>query len=696
MGLDPLNRFANEKDSVEQLVLTAKFVGANPNPEIVGEDVMGYKCNYFLGNDPTKWHTDVPNYNAVVYKNIYPSIDLKYYGNGDGKMEYDFIIQPDADPSVIAIHYDGATEVCVDDHGQLSVETEWGQVTELQPMIYQIDGESRIQIRGEYVMLDEKTFGFRFNDDYQPQLAVVIDPVLSYSTYLGGSSYDAGFDIAVDDSGNAYVTGAAYSSNFPLQDPFQGSFAGTDDAFVTKLSASGNTLIYSTYLGGGDYDEGNSLAVDRFGCAYVVGFTISRDFPLQNPFQGSYGENSDAFVTKLSAGGNSLIYSTFLGGGGYDRPSGLAVDRSGNVYLTGVTNSIDFPLQDPFQGGNAGADDAFITKLSASGNSLVYSTYLGGSHQDVPFGLTVDGFGFAYVTGFTLSGNFPLRNQFQGSFTGSGNEDAFVTKLSVAGDSLIYSTYLGGSGSDNATSLAVDTAGCAYVTGSTWSSDFPLQNPFQGSFAGGARDAFVTKLSAAGNSMIYSTYLGGSDYDEASSVAVDAFSRAYVTGRTYSSNFPLQNPFQGSFSGGLYDAFVTKLSADGNSLICSTYLGGGADDYAYSLDVDDSSNAYVTGWTASSNFPLKDPFQGSNAGIQNVFVAKLNVPHYICGDANSAGAVNISDAVYLIAYSFSGGPAPNPLLAGDANCDLTVNLSDAVYLIAYIFAGGRTPCASCK
>jgi hypothetical protein len=616
-----------ERDSVEQLVLIAKFVGANPNPEVSGEGQMEYKCNYFLGNDPTKWHTDVPNYEAITFKDIYPGIDLKYSGDGNGQAAYEFVVAPGADIAQIKVEYEGAKETLLDPAGRLIVRTKWGD------MIAAIKTPTNgvLSGSGSFSQLSEKTIGFEANASSRQALGT-FSVGLAYSTYLGGSSYEnpsGGGGIAVDDSGYAYVTGSTWSSDFPTVNPYQTHQGTTSpaDVFVTKLSSTGNNLIYSTYLGGGDYDYGWGIAVDGSGNAYVTGGTNSSNFPTQNPFQTDQG-GWDAFVTKLSSSGNSLIYSTYLGGSGSENYFGggtIAVDGSGNTYVTGITSSSNFPTLNPYQT-YQGYYDVFVTKLSSFGNSLIYSTYLGGRWDDVGNDIAVDGNGCAYVTGYTDSDNFPTLNPYQ---TDQGGGDVFVTKLSSSGASLIYSTYLGGSGSDNhfgGGAIAVDGSGYAYVTGVTNSTDFPTLNPYQGTFQGGNYDVFVTKLSSSGNSLIYSTYLGGGGWDWGRGIAVDGSGNAYVIGETNSTDFPTLNPYQSTLQGGYYayaDVFVTKLSNSGNSLIYSTYLGGTGSDYGRDIAVDGSGYAYVTGETHSYNFPTLNPYQSTYQG-DDAFVTKLH------------------------------------------------------------------------
>jgi len=680
-----------EKDSVDQLVLTAKFVGANPNPEIIAEGQMEYKCNYFLGNEPSKWHTDVPNYEAITLKDIYPGIDLKYSGDGTGQAAYELVVAPGADIAQIKVAYEGAEETSIDADGKLILKTKWGD------MIATIGSgvNSTCLASPRFALNSKHTLGLAA-DGQNPVQGKSGTLELSYSTYLGGNGDDFGIAIAVDGDGNAYVTGITASSDFPTLNPYQTDQSG-EDVFVTKLSNSGNSLIYSTYLGGKHKDEGYGIAVDGSGNAYVTGYTTSSNFPTLNPYQAAYrGGSSDAFVTKLSSTGASLIYSTYLGGGSGDYGNSIAVDGDGNAYVTGITASSAFPTLNPFQTGQGG-DDVFVTKFSSSGASLIYSTYLGGGSKDIGYCIAVDGGGNAYVTGYTESSNFPILNPYQ---TFQGISDAFVTKLSNSGNSLIYCTYIGGGSTDYGNSIAVDANGNAYVTGYTESSNFPTLNAYQATCQGCgyyylSGDAFVTKLSSSGNSLIYSTYLGGGDLeDNGYGIAVDGSGNAYVTGLTNSFDFPTLNPYQTN-QGGI-DVFVTKLSGSGASLIYGTYLGGGSDDYGFGIAVDGSGNVYVTGMTFSSDFPTPNPYQTYYSGL-DVFVTKLSwVPDYNCGDANTDEQIDLRDAVFLINYIFVGGPAPQLLSLADVNCSGSTNIADVVLLINYIFRAGPAPCAECK
>ena len=615
----PDYRTDRQPKPVETMMIKASFVGANTNPIMHGVDELKYKCNYFIGNDPNEWHTNVPNYQAVVYQELYDGIDLKYYGNGK-QMEYDFIVSPGADYSQIKIHYEGAESIAINDNGELVVTTMWGDVVERRPVIYQIENNSRNVIDGNYILRADNSFGFELSD-YNPALPLVIDPVLSYSTYLGGSSNDYGYGMAVDASGAVYLTGSTESTNFPTLNPYQGTFQGFSDIFITKLSSSGASLVYSTYLGGNNYDDGWSIALDSSGSAYITGVTYSTDFPTLNAYQVTYqGGLSDAFITKLSSTGDSLIYSGYLGGSDYDIAYYIALDSSGAAYVTGLTFSTDFPTLNPYQSTPQSGSDVFVTKLSSSGASLVYSTYLGGTKYDDGFSIAVDASGAAYITGITYSTDFPTLNPYQGTF--QGFSEAYVTKLSSSGSSLVYSTYLGGSSEDFGIDIAVDSSGAAYITGGTYSPDFPTLNPYQGTFRDSS-DAFVTKLSSSGDSLVYSTYLGGNNYDEGYSIVLDASGAAYITGYTESTNFPTLNPYQGTFQG-IADAFVAKLSSSGASLDYSTYLGGSLYEYGSGIALGSSGAVYVMGETYSTDFPTLNPYQDTLMGFVNAFVMKFS------------------------------------------------------------------------
>jgi hypothetical protein len=561
-----------ERPAIKQAVVRMTLEGANPTPAVEGMEPLPGIVNYFIGNDPAKWRTNIPTYAKVQYHDAYPGIDLAYYGN-QGTVEYDFIVAPGADPDQIRLAFEGASAMHLVDSGDLVLATALGDVRIQKPLVYQVDPEGhRTLVAGHYLV--ERPTAEGHPNPQQPacppvsiQLAaydrtkpLVIDPVLLYSTYLGGSSGDYGAGIAVDGSGQAYVTGFTGSVDFPTLQASQPASGGEGDAFVTKLTATG-ALAYSTYLGGSGFDGGGGIAVDGSGQAYVTGGTASGNFPTLHASQPAFGGEHDAFVTKLTATG-ALAYSTYLGGSGVDGGGDIAVDGSGQAYVTGLTTSGDFPTVQASQPayGGGGSGDAFVTKLTATG-ALAYSTYLGGSERDAGRSIAVDGSGQAYVTGNTTSGDFPTLHASQPASGGGDEFDAFVTKLTATG-ALAYSTYLGGSAHEAGLGIAVDGSGQTYVTGSTLSGDFPTLHASQPA-SGGGGDAFVTKLMATG-ALAYSTYLGGggsSSGDQGTGIAVDGSGQAYVTGLTQSGNFPTLHASQPAFGGGDYDAFVTKLSA---------------------------------------------------------------------------------------------------------------------------------------
>ncbi|MDR4507969.1 MAG: SBBP repeat-containing protein [Candidatus Brocadiaceae bacterium] len=605
------SRPIKERDRVRGVALKEKFVNGKVSG-IQGRDRAATKVNYFKGNDPSQWKTNISAYDVITLGEVYKGIELrlKAYGNTVEKL---FYVRPGADPNQIRIELGGAQphdlqekgeaaspfskenyygnssvkigtkELSVNEHGELEVETEIGTVKFTRPVAFQEINGKRVEVAVEYAIQNTETrslngyenvtnvksaiqnqkseYGFNVAS-YDKTKDLVIDPAIAYSTYLGGNSSEWGRGIAVDSAGNMYVTGSTYSPNFPTVNTIDGILDGFSadwaDIFVAKIDASGTHLLYSTYLGGSNDDFGMNIAIDNAGNAYVTGYTESPEFPRVNAFDGNFDGYSDAFVTKIDASGTSLSYSTYLGGNGWESGDGIAVDSAGNAYVTGYSRSSDFPTVNAIDGSLDGYSDAFVTKIDVSGASLSYSTYLGGNGSEWGRGIVVDSAGNAYVTGHTGSSDFPTVNAIDENLNAS--TDAFVTKIEASGASLSYSTYLGGNGSEWGRGIAVDSAGNAYVTGETRSSDFPTVNAIDGSLDG-SRDAFVTKIDTSGISLSYSTYLGGNDYDEGIGIAVDDAGNAYVTGITSSADFPTVNAIDGIFNGSA-DAFVAKIVQD--------------------------------------------------------------------------------------------------------------------------------------
>jgi len=640
---------------------------------VSGEQPLAGKANYFIGNDPARWHTDIPTYAKVVYRDVYRGIDLTYYGD-QGRLEYDFVIAPGADPGAIRLQFTGIDAMEVDPRGDLALRTGGGEIHQQRPLIYQEAGGVRTEISGNYVIRGDGDVGFALAT-YDPGRPLVIDPVLVYSTYLGGGGDDIGFAVAVDAAGSAYVTGSTDATGFPTQAPFQSAFGGVTDAFVSKLNPAGSALVYSTYLGGSNREDGFGVAVDAALNAYITGNTSSPNFPTQAPYQATFQGVNDVFVTKLNPAGNGLVYSTYIGGHGEDDAHAIAVDGASNAYITGLSRGgypITMGSAQPVFGG--GLSDAIVTKLNPAGSALVYSTYLGGASEDTGLGIAVDNLLNAYVTGDTASADFPTSpGAYQTTFLGCGSpnvicQDAFVTKLNSAGSSRAYSTYLAGTSFDEGHGIAVDTSGNAYVAGWTFSTDFPTTTgAFQTSSAGSG-EVFVTKLNSTGSApLLYSTYIGGSGDDEGFGIGLDTSGNVYITGSTSSTNFPTNAAVQPANGGGV-DAFVTKLSSSGGALVYSTYLGGSGAENALGvagIAVDGSGSAFVTGSTSSTNFPTTaGAFDRTyNGGDRDVFVAKIaqaGPPATLTLMPKAASnPVDTEHCVTATVEDGSGNPVPN-------------------------------------
>jgi hypothetical protein len=620
--------------SVPPAVVRVRLVGANDGAQVSGLDELPGRSNYFVGNDPQGWHTQIPTYAKVLYRNAYPGIDAVYYGR-QGQMETDYVVKPGGDAGLIRMGIEGAQKLEVDREGNLVLQVDGGAVRFERPVAYQENGGRRSSVAAHYALAGQREVKVEVGQ-YDHRSPLIIDPVLIYSTYLGGTGGDVAYGIAVDSSGNAFITGITNSADFPTVGASQSASAGNGDAFVAELNAAGTALVYSTYLGGNGADTGYAIAVAASGDAFVTGTTTSTNFPAGSSttaFQATYGGNGDAFVTQLNSTGNKLVYSSYLGGQGADFGQGIAVDSAGNAYVTGSTQSVDFPVVGPLQSTSGGGSDVFVAKVNFTGSALLYSTYLGGSAADVGQAIQVDSSGSAYIAGYTFSTNFPTHTPYQGGNAGGG-ADAFVAKLSPSGTGLVYSTYLGGNGDDRAFGVALDSSGDAFVAGETQSTNFPTTSSALQITNHGGSDAFVTKLNPGGTNLVYSTLLGGSAVDQANGIAVDATGDAFVTGFTQSSDFPTQQAVQGllGITGGsacgtnpCADSFISELNPAGTTVTYSTFLGGSGADFGQAIALDSTGNAYVTGSTASTNFPaIAGAFQGVLRSVAgNAFIAKI-------------------------------------------------------------------------
>ena len=652
-------RFSKPLRSYSYATLRLRFDGADPSPEISGGEPLPGRVSYFRGNDPAQWQTNLPTYTSVIYHHLYDGIALHYDGLEE-TLKGTFTVAPGVDPTQIRWQYVGAESVRLDETtGDLVItvaETgrwEDGEIDDVPqsplsnrplpliehaPVAWQTINGQRLPVSIRYDLAADGSVGFVMGD-YDAAYPLIIDPTLAYSSYLGGSDFDQAHDIAIDSVGNVYVIGETSSANFPTQNPFQSETNGIRDVFVAKFDPNG-ARHYATYLGGENIDIGYGIAVDNAGNVYLTGETgivsiNQTPFPTTpGAYQTTYPGPVATFITKLNSDGSDLVYSTLFGGSGIGGMGlDLAIDGMGNTYVFGETRSTDLPLQNPAQdtyGG--GIHDAFIAKFNSDGSDLVYSTYLGGSGDESSTilvgggGIAVDSAGSAYVTNKTTSDDLPVTtNAFDKTF--SGTSDAFVAKLSPAGDEFVYLTYLGGSddiGLEEGLDITVDNVGQAYVTGYTRASDFPTRNPLQATNTG--VDIFITKLNQTGNDLLYSTLYGGSfGADYGYGIALDDEGNIYVTGQASSINFPTKFALQPE-SGGAQDAFVLKLNPNGSRVIYSTYLGGEGSDGGHAIvadNADDEGRAYIVG-KVDDTFPVQNAAQASyGGGFADGFVAKI-------------------------------------------------------------------------
>jgi hypothetical protein len=684
-GHRPTDRASRTTESV----LRMKLVGANTSAAVAGSDELPGTSNYFLGNDPRKWRSHVPNYARVRYRGIYPGIDLIYYGH-DRQLEYDFVLAPGANPRRIRLQFNGSdgksalTPLTIDTNGDLLLSVGGTEIRLRRPVIYQLtrDAGPSTPTDREFKTQDQKVLGSRYEltacnevrfalGPYDHTRPLVIDPTLTYSTYLGGSGDDYALGIAVDAAGGAYVVGWTDSADFPTVNPLQPALNQNrpyaSDAFVIKLSADGSSFQFSTFLGGSDNDAARAIALDSSGNAYITGDTSSTDFPVtpgafQNtPRSGNTGYPDHGFVTKLSADGSTLLYSTYLGGSGQELPLGVGVDASGNAYVTGGTTSPDFPTtSSAFQrvftasGANCGQNlcgAGFVTAFNAQGSALLYSTYLNGTGSDLPQAIAVDSAGNAYVTGQAGSLDFPTTSGALQTGAAIGSE-GFAAKFSPQGQ-LVYSTYLAGF---SPSGIAIDNQGAAYLAGQGSTGSNPSSKYVQfGPPTLSGSPAAVAKLHPAGCALQYFDVLGGSWAGFGTAIAVDPSGAAFVAGATDSSDFPTVNPVQASCrdcGGGnaTLSPFVSKLDPTGSSLVYSTFIGGSNNSQllccnkANGIAIDSSGNAYLAGQTRSSDFPTANAIQPLYSGQEDAFVAKIS-PAIVPGLSVSPADLTFSSQV---------------------------------------------------
>lgn len=656
--------------------LRMRFVGGQA-AQVVGIVPLEARTNFLVGGRE-RWRTDLETFGGIEYRALYPGIDARYLGSGRA-LKSEFLVAPGADPGLIRMDYGRDASVHLDPDGSLVVEAGGVRFREAAPEIYSGSRE----VPGRYILLGDGVVGFEIGN-YDAALPLVIDPVITYSTYLGGSGTSAVTAVARDGLGNLYAAGWTESIDFPVSGAMQAVNRGGVDAFIVKLDPTGSSLLYATYIGGSGDDRAAGIAVDGSGFAIVVGATGSSNFPLQAPSRSTMVGGREAFALKLSANGSSLVYSTFLGGSNYDVATAVAIDGAGNAYVAGDTYSADFPVVNAVQSSFGGKVDAFVVKLNSSGGTT-FSTFLGGALEEHAGGIAVDGSGNAFLAGGTLSTNFPVAGATQSA--NAGGQDAFVAKIkTTSATQLVYSTYLGGTGGSAATpeqanAIAIDTSGNAYVAGVTSSTNFPVTAGALQQNSGGGREAFIAKFNAAGTARLYSTYLGWTGFDWANGIAVDGSGNAYVAGYTSSIGFANIGGVQAGFNG-LYDGFISKLTSSGNALSFSTLYGGSGSDQINAIAVDANGNMWIGGQTSSLNLPTLNAIQGTNISGNTGWVARLGLtpPPSQLPSADSVDVVYGQAGAATIAARFSHPAGASSITSAAVLLSRTASVDFACYI----------------
>ncbi len=647
--------------------LGVSFVGATARASLEGVDALPGIVNYLVGADPAGWLTDIPTFARVRARGLYPGIDLVLYGN-QRQLEFDFVVAANADPRVIRLAVRGHRSLVVAANGDLVMRLAGGELRQHRPVVYQQVGGEQRPVDGAFTIVAPDTVAFRLGD-FDPALPLVIDPVLSYGTYFGGSMGDSGDAIALDAQGSIYVAGLTGSPDLPVKSAYLSTLPPGGGPYVVKLAAGGSSVVYCTYISGGDTVGG--LAVDAAGQATIVGRTWG-DLPTKNPLQGSLGGGSDAYVLRLNAAGNQLVFSTYLGGSDNDEAYDVAVRSSGETYVTGYAVSTDLPLHNAYQGSNHGASDAFVVVLNAAGSAFQLSTYLGGGEDEAGYSIACDGGGDAYIAGSTFSIDFPTKNAYQSEKP--GNLDWFIAKLDLGTGGLDYSTYFGTGGIDGATGIAVDASGGAVVVGDC--SNCTTRNPLLPDIAAYI-GMFILKLTPAGNQLAFATNFGGADgYQTAEDVALDSSGNIYVAGHTNAPDFPATNPFQACHSD-VTDAFALKLNSTGSAVLYSSCIGGSEGDLAFGIAVDGAGAAYLTGSTLSSDFPTQSPYQATLKGDQDAFIVKL------------PGTSTPSSQLYVIP-SVAHAPGKAPSQWRSSVFALNQTATEAQLTLTFLSTGGES------
>ncbi|MHA2250133.1 MAG: NosD domain-containing protein [Candidatus Kariarchaeaceae archaeon] len=622
------------------------FFGANNvNPQ--GFNEKTHKTNYYYGKSAFK---DVRSFNEILYKNIYPNIDIKYYNSYQG-LKYEFIVHSGGDPSKIQIKVSDNVPIFINDN---EITIQLANVEKLMPIdsdLFSFIKESKQKLDSKFNSLGNNCYGISISQEYPIDSTLIIDPTV-FATYIGATGNDYITGLEIDHEGNIYTSGSTTATDYPLSNPYNATFGGATDIFINKFTPDGQTLLFSTYIGGSLDDSVRSSAMDSQGNIVVTGTTYSANFPMVNAFDDTLDLVYDAIVLKLSPDGQNLLYSTYLGGNNEDWGESVTVDQFDNIYVVGRTNSTDYPMVNAIDSTyNGGTYDSFVTKIASNGTTLLYSSYIGGEGDEFGSDIEVDQFENMYLLGHTNSADYPTFNAFQSTY-GGGAWDAFLTKLNADGSNYIFSTFLGGSLDDSCGELNIDNSQNVYVVGTTSSSDFPTINAYQ-SVHGGSMDVFATKFTPNGTSLYFSTYIGGSAIDQGFALDVDNAGNVYITGRAQS--IPTTpDAIQSSWAGGTYeDLIISKISHNGSKLLYSTFVGSTNRDYGNEIKVDYSTDAIIVGGTTfSTGMYVVNDFQGVKASGADSYLIKIDNPSTpsIIIDGNA----DFIDQAFIRGWSGSG------------------------------------------
>lgn len=637
------------------------FEGASPAANVLGEEPNSARFNFIKGSSPSNWFVDVPSFGQVRYDDLYPGVDL-VVRDANGTLEYDLVLAPGASLEQVKVRCEGADRLRIDETGSLVASTMWGELTQKFPQTWEVGADgSRKAIDSKFVMLDEQTYGFAAPERAEGS-SIVVDPGITYGSYLGGSDTEHGCGVSVDQLCALFIAGDTKSIDFPVRvGSYDLTHNGDVDTFCTKLDATGGLLVYSTYIGGSLGDFGHGVIVGGDGAAYITGGTKSIDYPVTpGSFDTTHNGQGDCFVTKLNAAGTALVYSTFIGGiseEGSLGGQGIAVDALDDVYVAGFAGSPDYPITPgAYQSNMNGVVDVFCTKLNATGTAILYSTLIGGVDLDIANAIDIDSNGNAYVGGWALSSDYPRT---PGAFatTPNGNSNGIMTRVNATGTGLDWSTFTGGS-SDVVRGVAVQ-GDEAFVAGYTLSSVFPATAGAAQTVPGGNGDAFLMRFNNTGTGVHYASYLGGVEVDVANNLDTDENGSAYLTGWTESSDFPTTITAFDLTYNGLQDAFVTRLSPDGSALEYSSFFGGSAYDVGFAMNVHEVGSFYMAGGTFSTDMPTtQGAWDTTINGNEDIFMvlmpAGLNTcvyaataTNYGASEMDSQGGTPVLNAVTL-------------------------------------------------